>query len=237
MEGILERESHAATETVLEIITTEDASHTLYSPMYNETYHSKHGAIQESMHVFIKHGLEYVLTQKNNVKIFEMGLGTGLNAILSLQTAREHNAKIEYHGLEKHPIPEEIAFKLNYFSNTNDYYLHNKYIELHSSPWNEKVPLAENFHLVKYEDDMQHFDFQDNFYDLVYQDAFAPAIQPDLWNEETVRKMFAMLKTGGVLVTYSAQGQFKRNLKSAGFEVERLPGPIGKREMTRAVKP
>lgn len=218
----------------IEIITTSDGSHSLLNTALNETYHSKHGALQESVHVFIKEGLDFFLQSKsqNSISILEVGFGTGLNALLTLQRALELPNNIYYTSLETFPVPEEIWSKLNYIDSVG---LKEKFNQLHAAAWNEQVPVISNFNLRKLQVSLQQIDFSSGF-DLVYFDAFAPNKQPEMWEMDVLKKVVNALCTDGIFVTYCAKGQLKRDLKSLGLDVETLPGPPGKKEMVRAIK-
>lgn len=222
---------------MLEIIGTEDGSHSLYDPELDETYHSRHGAIQESEHVFIKHGLRYMIQSPRKfapLNLLEIGFGTGLNALLSYRLSARQ--AINYTSLETFPLKLEIIEKLNYGRLIQDKSLNEVYLAMHKADWNQEADISENFVLRKIETALQQYSPQPQSFDLVYFDAFAPKKQPELWTLEMMEKMFAALKHGGALVTYCAKGQLKRDLRSAGFEVETLQGPPGKLEMTRATK-
>lgn len=219
----------------LKIITTEDGSHSLLREDLNETYHSFHGARGESEYVFVKMGLEYLLHEKGKteIEVFEVGMGTGLNALLTLIFAKKGNVKIDYHTIEPIPVPEEIFSQLNYGS---DDLTKDSLLRIHEAMWEEQVSLFENFNLTKYQQGLQEIEIDKEF-DIIYFDAFAPSKQPEMWELSNIEKCFKLLKSGGILTTYCAQGQFKRNLKAAGFEIESLPGAMGKKEMVRALKP
>ena len=221
---------------MLKIITTADGSHSLFNEELNETYHSVHGAIQESVHVFIKSGLQYVLEKSSPlpISIFEVGFGTGLNALLTLQYLRGHPQAVNYTAIEHSPLGEEIWSKLNYASLLN---LGAEYKGLHYSEWGRPHDLTSNFNLLKLNNSLQQVELSKESLDLVYYDAFAPSKQPELWSTDVLGKFFEALKPGGVLVTYCAKGQLKRDLNALGLVVETLPGPPGKKEMVRAVKP
>ena len=221
----------------LEIRQTKDGSNTLYVPELNEHYHSVHGALQESQHVFIKHGLEYALEQKRDVKILEVGFGTGLNAILTFPFALAQKAFVQYDTLEKYPLTQEVVKQLHFEKFILNPELLDYYKQMHAAPWNQPVDLIPYFSLQKIHETLEEFSSPDAYYDVVYFDAFAPEKQPELWTEEVFAKLYKATRPGGVLVTYCAKGTFKRNLKAAGFIVEALPGPPGKREMTRGIKP
>ena len=219
----------------VKIITTSDGSHSLLNETLNETYHSVHGAMQESVHVFIRNGLEYALSKNSlPIAIFEVGFGTGLNALLTLQYAKTHQQKIHYTTIEPMPVAEEIWSRLNYSSVLD---LEEQYKALQNSEWEVEQTIAFNFSLLKLRVTLQQVDIREQSIDLVYYDAFAPSKQPELWELPMLEKMLTGLKPGGLLVTYCAKGQLKRDLKSLGLTVETLPGPPGKKEMVRATKP
>jgi len=218
-----------------EFVITEDGSHTLFVPELNEHYHSTHGAINESMHVFINAGLRKALKKKQNLNILELGFGTGLNAILTFAEINQKDCFVNYTSYEAYPLVEEIFSKLNYpdliSGNVKDVFL-----QMHKAPWNNEFQVSEKFILNKINDKIENYSEKSEKFDLIYFDAFAPDIQPELWTEELFKKIYNATNQGGILVTYSAKGTVKRALKTAGFELENLPGPVGKREITRAVK-
>lgn len=218
-----------------QLIKSEDGSHTIYLPELNETYHSTHGALQESKHVFIKYGLEEVAKKCKEITILEVGFGTGLNALLTIQTAQQLGITIYYHTLEPYPLPEEIITGLNYPSYFNSE-LQEAFFKIHKAAFEAPVEIINNFHFTKYKTTLQDFNaaLQD---DVVYFDAFAPNKQPEVWSYSNLQKVYDLLKPGGILVSYCARGQFKRDLKALGMQVEALPGPPGKKEMTRGKKP
>lgn len=215
-----------------QIFKTADGSTTIFIPEMDENYHSHHGAIQEAEHVFIRNGLEHI--QKNVVRIFELGFGTGLNALLTYKRAKELSLEIDYFGLEAFPVESELISELNYVDQIGEECAAG-FTEMHESPWNSKCSI-DKFHLTKVDQKIQNLNVAELQFDLIYFDAFGPRAQDEMWHLPVLEKMANMLPIGGVLVTYCAQGQFKRYLKSLGFEIERLPGPPGKREMTRATK-
>ncbi len=219
------------------IIVTEDGSHTIYLKNINETYHSFHGAWQESNHVFITAGLEHLLNTVNptTINLLEIGFGTGLNAILTVQKLLGKSNAVNYHSLEPFPLDPELIEDLNY---TN--YLKNEregqlFKTLHTSTWHRSVPITGNFTLNKQKITLQNYE-PDQSFELIYFDAFAPSKQSELWTYEVIKKVTGFLTEGGVLVTYCARGQFKRDLLTLGLHVETLPGPPGKKEMVRATK-
>lgn len=217
------------------IIETSDGSHSVYLSALKETYHSSHGAVTESLHVFIEKGLDYYV-RKNDVEkinIFEVGFGTGLNALLTLQWAEKNNRKVSYHTIEGFPLPVETLKQLNYSK-----YMDNKEVfkKLHNSPWNVMTTINDFFSILKISDDWRNYPLQNNYFHGIFYDAFAPSRQPDMWEYPLVKKSFDALVKGGVLTTYCAQGQFKRDVVSSGFILETLGGPPGKKEMVRGTK-
>ncbi|WP_205500283.1 tRNA (5-methylaminomethyl-2-thiouridine)(34)-methyltransferase MnmD [Rufibacter psychrotolerans] len=221
----------------LEVRQTKDGSTTLYVPELNEHYHSVHGALQESLHVFIKMGLEATLERLPAVRLLEVGFGTGLNALLTLQHTLASKAAVQYDTLEKYPLAPEVVAQLQFDKFILNPELLDFFGPLHAAPWEQPVAVTPHFTLRKLETDLEAFAPSPESYDLVYFDAFAPEKQPHLWTDAIFQKMYDCLAPGGTLVTYCAKGSFKRSLKTAGFTVEALPGPPGKREMTRGVKP
>ena len=218
-----------------EIITTKDGSKTIQLSDWNEQYHSKHGAILEGRHVFIKTGLYYWLAQNQDkeVSILEIGFGTGLNALLNLIEASTKKIPINYTGIEAFPVlPSEIK-QLNYAEILN--IPKEDFLRLHQTEWEKTVKITAEFQLLKRKQQFSEIEDKASF-DLIYFDAFGPRVQPDLWTEDIFEKMYAALKPDGVLVTYSAKGSVRRAMQAVGFVVERLPGPPGKREMLRALK-
>lgn len=220
----------------LEVRQTNDGSTTLFVPHLNEHYHSIHGALQESLHVFIKMGLEPALARLSEIRLLEIGFGTGLNALLTLQNTFLSNATIHYHTLEKYPLSIDVIDQLGFADFILNPELLDYFKPLHAAPWQETVSITPQFLLTKEEIDLEDFNPAPESFDLIYFDAFAPEKQPHLWTDAIFRKMHDCLAPGGSLVTYCAKGSFKRSLKAAGFTVEALPGPPGKREMTRGVK-
>lgn len=215
-------------EKSAQIFVTEDGSNSLYLPEFDETYHSRHGAVQESLHVFIENGLKTV--SKENIKILEFGFGTGLNALMTLINSKEKY--IEYTGIEKFPLDITLLNQLNYAKSEEELVLFEK---IHLADWNKKVVITDDFTLEQIKSDFIRFQSDEKF-DIIYFDAFAPRVQPELWTKEIFEKTFRLLSKEGILVTYCAKGSVKRTLKEVGFKVISLPGPPGKREMTKAVK-
>lgn len=215
-----------------EIITTEDGSHTIFVPELNEHYHSVHGAIQESEHIFIRAGYDYC--RDNPLYIFEVGFGTGLNALLTALKAKEDKRKVFYTSIEKYPLTSEVVNTLNYGEITGKGG-REIFRMIHEVPWGTVNKITEEFSLVKTEADMTTF-IDIPKCGLVYFDAFGPDKQPEMWSRDIFRRIGSSINIGGILVTYSAKGEVKRILRSVGFEVTMLPGPPGKREMIRANK-
>lgn len=216
-----------------DITVSADGSHTVHSEVFHTLYHSQHGALSESMVVFIDAGLNF---QKNNgyqsFSVFEMGFGTGLNALLAYQWSREHDVKMTYHTVEAYPLTPDVISKLNYVEKCGD---GNIFHQLHQVSWNQNHQISEFFLFKKCLSKVEDLNIADS-YDIVFYDAFAPNTQSYLWEEPILSKMYTILNNNGVLVTFCAQGAFKRTLKSIGFEVSGIPGPPGKREITRAIK-
>ena len=216
-----------------EIITTSDGSKTIHLPDWDESYHSKHGAIQEAYHVFIERGLR--LFENSTVNILEIGFGTGLNAIITFLEAKKHNLDIYYTGIEAYPVSMEEALEMNYLESLQAVNQQPIFEKMHQSPFAEKVVLSDNFKLEKRNIFFDQITDIEKF-DLIYFDAFGYRVQPELWSTEIFQKMYTALKKDGVLVTYAARGVVKRSMQEVGFTVEKLAGPPGKREMMRAFK-
>jgi tRNA U34 5-methylaminomethyl-2-thiouridine-forming methyltransferase MnmC len=219
----------------LQIITTSDGSHSLLNTTLNETYHSVHGALQESLHVFIKMGFEFLI--KNNpskeVRILEVGFGTGLNALLTLQASSKHSVSTKYTSIEAFPLDEDVWKKLNYASSQEE---HEQFKNLHEAKWNEPIAINSSFELLKIHTTLQQINLEQESFDLIYFDAFAPNKQPEMWELPILEKIFSLMSNNSVFTTYCAKGQLKRDLKTVGFIVETLDGPPGKKEMVQAIK-
>lgn len=222
---------------MLEIITTADGSSSLYHPDLNETYHSRNGALAESMHVYIDAGFSYLLQRgEKAVNIFEMGFGTGLNAALTFKQWMQNNdVVVNYTTIEKYPVPIEMALQLQYGGITDEQEISKAFVEMHQSVWDNWFNLATGFNVIKVEEDIARYHHKEH-YNLVYFDAFAPSKQAEVWQTEILESLVAVMDRGGVLVTYCAKGEFKRTLKALGLQVEALPGPMGKKQITRAHK-
>lgn len=217
------------------IIETQDGSHSIYSPTFGVSYHSKYGAIQESQHVFIEAGLYEACLRKKQIAVLEIGFGTGLNALMTSIEADRRNLKIAYTGVENYPVSIREAIQLNYPETLEQQDYRPVFEKMHQADWAVTEQLGPNFQFTKLQQTFQSLQFRSEF-DLIYFDAFAPSAQPELWGEEVLSIMYEALREEGILVTYCAKGSVKRTLKALGFTIEALKGPPGKREMTRAKK-
>lgn len=219
-----------------QLIQTGDGSHSLYNPVLDETYHSHHGALQESQYVFIRKGLEAWLAQQpgaKHLRVLEIGFGTGLNALLALQWAVQKGISILFTTLEPYPVSLEMARQLNYAQLVQG---EADFIRLHQAAWEQDVPLHPHFILHKIEQKLETAALPENAADVVFFDAFAPSKQPELWELSLLDKTARSMAIGALLTTYCAKGQLKRDLKSVGLQVETLPGAPGKKEMVRGWK-
>lgn len=218
-----------------ELFITADGSPTLFVPELNEHYHSIHGAVQESKHVFLSAGLHALPNELHEVRVLEIGLGTGFNALLTLDAIITSQQHVMYHALEPFPPSPDIiaAFSEAYLSQLGNGAAF--FNALHTAPWEIQVALHPQFELVKMRSGLEDF-YPTDTYHLIYFDAFAPNVQPAMWEERHFQTMYDSLQPGGILVTYCAKGAVRRAMTAAGFQVERLPGPPGKREMLRARK-
>ncbi len=211
---------------------TNDGSHTLYVKELDEYYHSIHGAVNESIHIFLNSAFSF--HSATDVSIFEMGLGTGLNAFLTMIRAEEEQRSAVYHAIEKYPLSQGLINQLNYaelFSGSKIQW----FDQIHSCGWEKDNQLTEFFTIRKIKADLVSYEMHDK-YDIIYFDAFAPDKQPDLWTGDIFRKLFDSMRPAGILATYSSKGSVRRTMESCGFQVEKLPGPPGKREMLRGAK-
>jgi tRNA U34 5-methylaminomethyl-2-thiouridine-forming methyltransferase MnmC len=213
------------------LVITNDGSHSIFNPEVNETYHSKHGAIVEAEHVFIKNGL--LAENKKQFNILEVGFGTGLNALLTAQKAKQKNIAVNYHGIELYPVQKESYMQLNFTALIGEE--SSELLKLHDCSWGTEHEIHEYFKLTKNEIALEDYK-SDTKFDIIYFDAFSPEKQPNLWNAEIFQNMHNLLKEEGFLITYCAKGVVKRIMKAVGFEIVVLDGPPGKRQMTRANK-
>jgi tRNA U34 5-methylaminomethyl-2-thiouridine-forming methyltransferase MnmC len=239
-------ETHAERSRDLRLIITGDGSHTLYVPSLNEHYHSVFGAVQESRHIYIGAGLNYPGPVSGSVNLLEVGFGTGLNALLTCLEAESLGIIVRYQSLEMYPLSVEMTSQLNFPEQMTSQIksgiemtsqtIPALFRKIHAAPWNEWAEITEWFIVNKTHADLKTFVADPELFDLVYFDAFGPDVQPQMWTADIFRMLFRAMKPGAVLVTYSTKGVVKRNLKSAGFEIEKLPGPPGKREILRAAR-
>lgn len=218
-----------------EIVLTNDGSMSVKADHWDEQYHSVHGAIQESMHVFIEAGLKEKWKLQNSLSVLEIGFGTGLNALLTLLEANHAKKYVHYCSLEKFPLPESIHEQLNYDKMIEAEQNSLWYREIYQCTWEKEHPISNYFTLKKQQMQLEDCTFNNQF-DVIYFDAFSPTSQPELWTNSIFQLMYNALKNDGILVTYCAKGIVKRTIKSVGFSLETLQGPKGKREMIRARK-
>ncbi|MEG1498503.1 MAG: tRNA (5-methylaminomethyl-2-thiouridine)(34)-methyltransferase MnmD [Bacteroidales bacterium] len=229
---------------------TQDGSSTLFLTEQKEHYHSIHGAVQEAICVYIQGalqvGMNAVLSSASfaPVRVFEMGFGTALNALLTWIEAEKQQIPVQYTAVEAYPLSKEIWEQLNYgtlFPPPYELFFQ----KLQNAMWQKEEEIGANFDgvslspffsLKKIDGKLQKLKMPCQNYDVVYYDAFSPEIQPELWTTEIFEKVYDSMSENSVLSTYCAKGQVKRNLKELGFIVENLPGPKGKREITRAWK-
>lgn len=213
---------------------TEDGSHTLCIESMNETYHSYAGALTESIHVFIQNGFEMMKSQKQ-VSILEVGFGTGLNALLTLEYAMKNHQDVTYHTLEPFPLSLDLISQLQFGYLTQDDTMKGYLSQLHGCEANKEEAIVPSFHFTRIEKTLQEVTLFSVF-DVIYFDAFAPKKQPEMWDLDVLQKCTNLLRVGGVFITYCANGQFKRNLRSLGYELYNPPGIKGRREITQAIK-
>lgn len=222
----------------LKIITTDDGSHSVYDVTLKETYHSFHGAFREAIHVYMLYGMDTWLMQnpdKKPIRIFEVGFGTGLNAWLTLVWAEQNQIPVLYHTIEPNPLTKEIYSQLNYIEHDHSIWHYHKYFEaLHEAPFNEGVILSEYFNMKKEQVKLE--DVQLYPMDVVFFDAFAPNKQPEIWTKEMLSEVVDAMNPGAIFTTYCAVGKLRHDLAELGLLVETPPGPLGKKEMTRAWK-
>ncbi|TBX67552.1 methyltransferase domain-containing protein [Flavobacterium silvisoli] len=215
-----------------EIIKTNDGSTTIHLPEWNESYHSKHGAIQEAYHVFIKNG--FSLFEGRPITVLEIGFGTGLNCFITYLESKKNNQNVDYVGVEAYPVLLDEALQMNY-AHEIQASENTVFRQLHEVDWERKNVISENFTLTKRKQFFQDISDEASF-DLIYFDAFGFRVQPELWSEAVFAKMYTALKPNGVLVTYACRTAIKSAMQTAGFTVQKLPGAPGKREMLRAIK-
>jgi tRNA U34 5-methylaminomethyl-2-thiouridine-forming methyltransferase MnmC len=220
------------------LIVTKDGSHTVAIPEWEVSYHSVHGAVQESLHVFIEAGFRHwwnLHENANQCVVFEMGFGTGLNALLTTLEAKHRQRKVFYETVEAFPLEIAIVEKLNYCYALEEPLWQPVFNSLHTCEWNSIQQITPFFSFKKVKALLADY-IPGAHIDVIFYDAFAPAAQPELWILPVFEKLFAMLAPGGILVTYCSKGDVRRAMLAAGFTVEKIPGPVGKREMLRGMK-
>ena len=213
-----------------ELFVTEDGSNSIFVPELNENYHSQFGAKQESQHIFIDSALAQI--DKEDIRIMEFGFGTGLNALLTYEYAQKKNIRIRYSTIEKYPLTENEYNKLSYAKDSN----YDFFLKLHQCSWGIQNEITAKFDFYKEQIDIREFRNNEKQFDVVYFDAFAPDVQPHLWTKDIFEEIYKSISEGGILTTYTVKGSVRRILKDIGFKVEKIPGPPGKREITRAWK-
>jgi len=216
------------------IFLTEDGSHTITVPSGNLSFHSVYGAVQESMHVFIDCGLRTII-HSEKIRVFEMGFGTGLNALLTLICISTEKKSIYYKTIDAYPLEKNLSDQLNYCEMLERRDMRPVFQQLHNAAWEKDISITQDFVLHKTQSDIVKYNSQEEF-DIIYFDAFDPVAQPELWTTDIFMKMWKMLSQGGILLTYCSKGTVRRTMEESGFSVEKLPGPKGKREIVRARK-
>lgn len=214
------------------LVLTEDGSHTLFDPRFDQHYHSIHGSLQESYRIFIELGIDPLRDRTDEIRVFEMGLGTGLNALLTWQWAEQHRKPVRYVSIEAYPITDSEADELNYEALVDQPGLG----KIHQAAWGTLVPLSPYFTFLKHQTLLQDYSPEGTSFNVIYFDAFAPRTQPELWTAETFAHVAVFTDIGGALVTYCAKSDVQRALRSAGFRVEKHPGPWGKRHVLRGIR-
>ncbi len=218
----------------IELVTTNDGSHTLFLPEMNEQYHSLNGAITESLHVYIENG--YLYCNSQNPVVFEVGFGTGLNMLLTAIQAEKIKKPTMYFSIEKYPVNQILVKELNYGKMISER-AQLLFEKLHDSEWNKEIQINEYFTILKINDDLITYILNKKSpFEVVYFDAFGPDKQPEMWTPEIFSKIADNTKPNGIIVTYSAKGEVRRQMNNAGFDMERLPGPPGKKQMLRGIK-
>jgi len=218
----------------LKITTTEDGSNTIYSEQYQDHYHSTNGAIQEAHHIFIENGLKQV--EGKFINVLEVGFGTGLNALCTFNYANQNNIKVNYIGIEPHKLDLETIKSLNYSDFFKDDNIKYSFHQMHILPFDYPHYISDNFILNVINAPLQEVHLQTSIFDIVYFDPFKPSTHQDLWTKDIFVKIFHSLNVNGILMTYSTNSEVRKALVEAGFCVDKIPGPAGKREITRATK-
>ena len=222
----------------MKVIPTGDGSNSIFIEKLNETYHSRHGALQESNHVFLKNGFIFLVDNRSysNIRIFELGFGTGLNAVLTAIESLKRKVMVEYLTVEPYPLPKGIVDQLEYGKVLEHPDASSMFNRIHDAVWEKRTVIHSFFRLNKVKSTIQELNEALRDFDLIYYDAFAPSKQPEMWSWDILEKVHAMMVPGGVFVTYCARGQVKRDLSAMGMVIQTLPGPPGKKEMIRGIK-
>ncbi|MBK8296131.1 MAG: tRNA (5-methylaminomethyl-2-thiouridine)(34)-methyltransferase MnmD [Saprospiraceae bacterium] len=219
------------------VIQTNDGSSSVLDSFWNASFHSVHGALTESNHVYINSGLSQFQNSLEPVRIFEFGFGTGLNTFLSFIYGLKHDISIEYTAIDSHILENDLVSLLDYPKHPLLLPFSDFFFLIHQHEWNKPIQLSQGFRLNKIKSDWTAYVPNEPIeYDLVFFDAFGPEVQPELWDFHSLQKVYSMMKQGGIFCTYCAKGSVKRLLKQIGFKLESLPGPPGKREISRAIK-
>ncbi len=229
-----------------EIVVTADGSHSIRLLELNQSYHSMHGALQESAHVYIEAGLRYAMNATGGgtgpLHVFEMGFGTGLNALLTLMEAGRQQRLVHYETIDAFPLEASDSAELNFCQQLQRTDLNPFFEHLHYGNWDYEFSLSPYFSLQKYRLSLADW-LEDKLWaprgrgiDVVYFDAFAPEAQPELWTADVFSALYILMAPGGVLVTYCSKTVVRKAMEAGGFRVYKIPGPWGKREMLRAVK-
>jgi tRNA U34 5-methylaminomethyl-2-thiouridine-forming methyltransferase MnmC len=219
------------------VVLTSDGSSSLFVESLHEHYHSHFGALQESEHIFIGAGFNSLdLLHDENIAVFEMGLGTGLNAFLTFFRARQLKKRVFYETVELYPVTQDEYLQINYAQFVKEKDAAEIFSNIHTCKWSDPQVLSQHFMLQKHALSILDFVFPFQKYNLIYFDAFSPEAQPELWSKKLFEKLYNSLQKGGILVTYCTKGIVKNRLREVGFEIEKLPGPIGKREILRVKK-
>lgn len=220
-----------------DLLLSEDGSSTLYNHRFGDSYHSIHGAIDESMLVYLKNGFENSLqTFHTHIHVFELGFGTGLNALLTILEALKNNIHLRYESIEAYPITNSEVEKLNYPERILHPLAKEIFEKLHNSPWNIEQELFPKIKILKREIKLEEMPALNPEFHVIYYDAFGASKQPEMWTVEMIEKIAKGIVKNGIFVTYSTNGQLKRTLKNLNFKIEKLPGPKGKREVLKATK-
>ena len=220
----------------LKIIKTSDGSHSIHNDKINETYHSIHGSIAESNHVYINSGFKYILDRgkEKDISVLEIGFGSGLNFLLLKKYIEKKRLSIYYHTIEPFPLPEDIYKKLNYVKLLGDD-LRDVYHTIHNLDEKE-IKIGNDITFRKSIKTLEEVSLENNYYDTIFFDAFAPSKQPEIWSFQNLSKVYNSMKKDAVLVTYCSSSKFKKTLNDVGYKVDVLRGPVGKKEMVRASK-